>query len=199
MSRLALCLVLQELSGGSGSLPGIDNSLPGQQPGGIWGGGNVPMPTPPIYVPSPIPGVPTHPIYNPPGVWVPVFPTHPIAPGGSQPGIDNTLPGGQPYPDQGLPGSQPRPDQGLPGNQPGIDNSLPGGQGGRPSHPIAGPHWVWSPVYGWVLDPSYGMGGKPGSGRPDNTLPGPQPGIDNTLPGSQPEVDNELPETAQPK
>ena len=29
--------------------------------------------------------------------------------------------------------------------------------------------------------------------RPDNTLPGQQPGIDNTLPGAQPGIDNTLP------
>ena len=45
------------------------------QPPGIWGGGNVPMPTPPIYIIPPdaiSPGVPTHPIY------IPVYPAHPI-------------------------------------------------------------------------------------------------------------------------
>lgn len=45
------------------------------QPPGIWGGGNVPMPTPPIYIIPPdaiSPGVPTHPIF------IPVYPAHPI-------------------------------------------------------------------------------------------------------------------------
>lgn len=51
-----------------------------------------------------------------------------------------------------------------------------------------------------VVDPDYGVsgdrpahpiapGGKPpggGGGRPDNSLPGDQPGIDNTLPGQRP-------------
>ena len=52
---------------------------------------------------------------------------------GSQPGVDNTLPGqpgAPPRPDQGLPGqgagAPPKPDQGLPGSQPGVDNDLPG-------------------------------------------------------------------------
>ena len=51
---------------------------------GIWGGGNVPMPTPPIYIPpvvNPPPGVVSPPIYYPPGIWgggnVPM-PTPPI-------------------------------------------------------------------------------------------------------------------------
>src|SRR5215469_12775127 len=45
-------------------------------PPGIWGGGNVPYPTPPIYIPVPPPegsgGSPEHPIY------IPVYPAHPI-------------------------------------------------------------------------------------------------------------------------
>ena len=34
-------------------------------PLGIWGGGGVPMPTPPIVIPPP-PGAPSHPIVIPP-------------------------------------------------------------------------------------------------------------------------------------
>jgi len=68
-----------QIWGGSGSLP--------KPPLGIWGGGNVPYPTPPIYIPivppdsGAEPGVPTHPIY------LPVEPTHPIVlpPGGDKP------------------------------------------------------------------------------------------------------------------
>src|SRR6516225_6834761 len=41
--------------------------MPGGPPPGIWGGGNVPMPTPPIYYP-------------------PVFPAHPIVPPGESSG-----------------------------------------------------------------------------------------------------------------
>jgi hypothetical protein len=61
--------------------PYPDHGLPGHPPPlGIWGGGNVPMPTPPIYLPpGSIPGLkPEHPIYIPPSVNIPGFPTHPI-------------------------------------------------------------------------------------------------------------------------
>ena len=78
-----------------GSQPYPDQGLPGQPPG-IWGGGNVPFPTPPIYIPGlpPIqvppnppgsskprgfPVVPDNPLYKPPvggptypGAWVTV-------------------------------------------------------------------------------------------------------------------------------
>jgi hypothetical protein len=57
-----------------------DQGLP-QPPLGIWGGGNAPMPTPPIYLPpGTIPGLkPEHPIYIPPSIWPnPGVPTHPI-------------------------------------------------------------------------------------------------------------------------
>jgi hypothetical protein len=53
-------------------------SVPGKPPG-IWGGGNEPFPTPPIYIPVPPPSGggpddphPEHPIY------IPVYPAHPI-------------------------------------------------------------------------------------------------------------------------
>ena len=52
-----------------------DNSLPGQPPG-YWGGGNVPMPTPPIHMPPgvwPPPVVGGGPVY-PPGIWGPTDP-----------------------------------------------------------------------------------------------------------------------------
>jgi hypothetical protein len=59
--------------------PYVDIGGPAQPPPlGIWGGGGVPMPNPPIYipiVPPPVEGAPpeaTHPIY------LPVYPTHPI-------------------------------------------------------------------------------------------------------------------------
>jgi len=62
---------------------------PGGPPLGIWGGGNVPMPTPPIYLPpGTIPGLkPEHPIYIPPSGGVPGVPAHPIVlpPPGSPP------------------------------------------------------------------------------------------------------------------
>jgi hypothetical protein len=92
------------------------------------------------------------------------------------------------YIDAGLPGQQPGgpvrpwgpinyPDQGLPGQQ-------PGGAGNW--------RWVYSPRYGWVLDP--GTGGKPqpppgggngGQPRPDQSLPEPQPLPDQSLPEPQ--------------
>jgi hypothetical protein len=75
-----------------------DQGLPGQPPG-IWGGGNVPMPTPPIYYPPSGGGGGGG---QPPGIWPsPGHPSHPIAPGGRPPGIWGGAP---PYPDQGLPG-----------------------------------------------------------------------------------------------
>jgi hypothetical protein len=59
--------------------------MPGGPPLGIWGGGNVPFPTPPIYFPPSPGGEPSHPIVIPPapplGIWgggnVP-YPTPPI-------------------------------------------------------------------------------------------------------------------------
>jgi hypothetical protein len=66
-------------------------------------------------------------------------------------------------PDYGI--EEGHPDQGLPGSGGKPDQGLPPG-----------------------VDNTL-----PGSGRPDNSLPGSQPGVDNTLPGSQPGVDNELP------
>ena len=79
------------ISGGPGSLPPW--AMPpiyyppaggGGGPPGIWGGGNVPMPTPPI---ANVPGAPG---YVPPGPWEPNFPTPPIflPPGGETPPID---------------------------------------------------------------------------------------------------------------
>lgn len=61
-----------------GSQPYPDNSLP-QPPLGIWGGGNVPFPTPPIYIPG-FPPIPVPP--NPPGTakprGFPVLPSDPL-------------------------------------------------------------------------------------------------------------------------
>jgi hypothetical protein len=91
----------------------------------------------------PSPGVPIHPIYNPPyPSQGPGFPTHPIAPGGQPPGIWGGAP---PYVDIGFPGPQPRPEHpivlppGLPPTLPDPDN-----------RPI---EWkvVWSPASGWVV------------------------------------------------
>ena len=151
---------------------------------------------------------------------IPVYPDQGLP--GSQPGPDNSLPGGRPphpwfpghrpnRPDQGLPGGgypgQGRPDQGLPPFATQLpvfpfdpskppsnarpDNDLPLREGQRFEV-------KWSPYYGFVLVPVDGP--ESGGGKPDQGLPGEQPGIDNSLPGSQPGVDNSLPpETAQPK
>src|SRR3954465_6201553 len=135
---------------------------PGGQPPGIWGGGGVGD-----YIDAGLPG------QQPGG---PVKPWGPIN-----------------YPDQGLPGAPVKPwgpinypDQGLPGNQPYPDQGLPGAQPPFPIPPNTGWRWVYSPFYGWVLDP--GSGGKPrppsgggGGGQqpppgyPDQSLPQPQP------------------------
>jgi hypothetical protein len=73
----------------------------------------------------------------------------------------------------------PSPDQGLPGG--GYpSHGLPGG----PNYPSAGPvppGSITLPVF--PFDPT----------RPDNSLPGSQPGSDNTLPGSGGRPSNELP------
>jgi hypothetical protein len=104
-----------------------------------------------------------------------------------------------------------RPDQGLPGEQPGIDNSLPGmpaypDQGlpmpppgtfppPSPAHPIVPappstpPGVIWPPI---GRPPSWGGGWGSGN-RPDQGLPGSQPGPDNTLPGQPATPDNTLP------
>ena len=62
----------------------------------------------------------------------------------------------------------------------------------HPSHPIVGGGviLVYIPGVGfkWVVV-------EPGMPRPDQGLPGAQPGIDNTLPGSQPHPDQGLPPT----
>lgn len=90
--------------------------IPPGQPPGIWGGGNVPMPTPPI---ANVPGAPG---YQPPGIWpnppegqAPI-PSHPIA-----------LPGDPWWP------TSPPPTIPPPGSPPVV---LPGT---APVHPITPP------------------------------------------------------------
>jgi hypothetical protein len=93
------------------------------------------------------------------------------------------------------------PDQGLPGDQPGIDNSLPPHVDQGLPIPVP-PPGVWPPptVSHPIVPVPPGSSVPPGTiwpnphpPRPDQGLPGSQPGIDNTLPGSQPGVDNTLP------
>lgn len=135
------------------------------------------------------PGVPTHPIYNPP------YPDQGLPP--QQPGIDNSLPGQParpdqglpPYPDQGLPGQPARPDQGLP--------ETPEPKGATvydvPPEPTAPPsgegEWVIAIMDDeavWVFLPSDSSGGAPVA--PDQGLPPGSPGApaapDHTLPGA---------------
>jgi len=77
-------------AGFPGPQPGIDNTLPGNQPG-LWPG------KPPymdIGFPGPQPGGgrPTHPIYYPPVIWDPARPANPIVNPGDpdHPGGDRT-------------------------------------------------------------------------------------------------------------
>ena len=146
-------ITLPEVS--TGPLP------PGQPPLGIWGGGNVPMPTPPIYIPIvppnvvmppiyipvspehpiavPPPGseVPTHPIYYPPVVWPPQPPVS-IWPSPGHP-AHPIAPGGPPptiWPSPGRP-THPiyvpiKPDR------PPVD--------GQPEHPIYFPMYPEHPI-----------------------------------------------------
>jgi hypothetical protein len=113
----------------------VDNSLPGQQPG-IWGP-NSPIisnpiapggTTPPWGIPehrpiigNPIVIPPDNPGGQPPGVWIPLFPSNPIAPGGTTPpwGISSDRPWGGggvgDYIDNSLPPAPPVPPEELPG------------------------------------------------------------------------------------
>jgi hypothetical protein len=118
------------------------------------------VPTHPIYIPvypsHPIvippnaigPGVPTHPIVLPPPI-----PTHPIVipPDAIEPGTPShpiVLPPSPPLTIWGGGGVGDYIDAGFPMPQP------------PPAMPAGGGKWVFSPVYGWVIDPSP-EGGKP--------------------------------------
>jgi hypothetical protein len=78
-----------------------------------------------------------------------------------------------PLPDNTLPGVPPQP------KPPGFASQLP-------SFDPSNGGWVYGfiPGYGW----GWSWMPNPNPARPDNSLPGSQPGVDNTLPGSQPEV-----------
>ncbi len=163
-----------------------------------------------------------------PGVNPPLFPSNPIAPGGTTPPWGPGMTPRPPTAGQGpgfptnpiAPGGPggsggggmvPPPVAGipifpgqLPGGRPGgeVDNTLPGGLPGM-SNPISGGFvLMYHPQYGWVLVSGSGSASGGGSGGPgvDNTLPGAQPGVDNELPGDQPKPDNTLPKPRpQPK
>lgn len=151
----------------------------GGSPPGIWGGGNVPMPTPPIPIyPG---GTP-----NPPGIWgggnVPMpTPPIPIYPGGSPtpPGIWGG--GNVPMPTPPIPiypGGTPNPPGiwgggNVPMPTPPIYIPIePGGGQGQPSQPINEPPTdspYWQLVYipqmgGWVWAVVPPPGWKPGQG-----------------------------------
>lgn len=157
----------------------------------IWGPTD-PRPTPPIVIPPDAisPGVPTHPIY------IPVYPAHPIViPPGSIGGGDPPVPAhpivlppyvpGHPIviPPGSIDGVHPEHPIVLP--EPpltiwGPPTMPPGfwgggmGPGVKPQPPLtppttpAGAKWVFSPVYGWVIDPSP-EGGKPVPIHPPGT------------------------------
>lgn len=177
----------------------IDIGLPGHRPSHpISPGGRPTYPVDPDYGLPVAPGVWPEPP-SPPGVWPPmqpIRPSHPIYPGGrpSHP----IAPGGGGG-EGGKPSQPIAPTPGhpiAPGGGPNNDLPLPPGSVWPPLPPsIQGPVmclvWIVGIGYRWtVIDPSL---------KPDNELPGAQPGIDNTLPGSRNRPSNELPEHAQPK
>jgi hypothetical protein len=137
------------------TINGMGTIMP-ESPPGIWGGGNVPMPTPPIYIPpvvNPPPGVVAPPIYYPPGISGPPgpWPTPPIyfPPAGGPPVVAPPI-----YypPEASHPIVLPEPPE-VP-TEPPI--APPGGGISE------GWQWYYSPVYGWILvwlPP--GGGGKP--------------------------------------
>jgi hypothetical protein len=169
---------------------------PGGPPLGIWGGGNVPMPTPPIYIPVPPPsGGGEHPELP---IYIPIFPAHPIVI--PMPPVSGAHPEHPiAYPPLVWP---PIPAHPIAGPPPGIWPSpghpahpiAPGGE--RPSHPIAPggpPLGIWGggnvpmptpPIYIPVPQP-------PGAAYPDHPIYWPvTPSHPITLPpeGGRPEL-----------
>ena len=132
------------------------------KPPQIWGGGNVPMPSPPIHLPG-----------NPPGIWGPndPRPSNPIA---NVPGMDNPNPpgfGARPehpiyYPPNIWGPNDPRPTPPI-----HIPPSVGSGSGGSVAPPAANVpikgSIVFVPGYGWMFVPDRNDGPKV-----DNTLPG---------------------------
>jgi hypothetical protein len=158
----------------------------------------IPMPSVPVV----LTGVLTFSTADtPPGVNVPGFPTHPIAPGGQPPSV---WPGpGTPTPPIFLP----------PGvNVPGFPTNpiAPGGQPpsvwpgqGTPTQPISGGGYVigWSPVYGYVFLPIGGATAPGDGGTPTNPIaPGGEKPTHPIAPGGQPGTPtNPIAPTPQPK
>lgn len=156
MPKLALCLVIAEIGGGSGNYPDIGLPMP-QPPGGGGGEGN--------YPDQGLPGGPVHP-------W---FPGHLGGIGGPRP--DQGLPGGRPPHVGGRP-----PGQGV--NLPSHpiyrpDKPTPPGQS------PGGGLWVIAYVPGqgfkWV-SVTPGVPEKPTPLPPDPETPTTPPTVDNTLP-----------------
>lgn len=142
----------------------------GGQPPGIWGGGNAPMPTPPIPIyPG---GTP-----NPPGIWGPNDPR----PGW---GLPPTPPGtwggsGQPFPTPPIPI--------YPGGTPNPPGIWGGGNQPFPTPPIHFPPGIWGgagegfPTPPIVIPP---LPGGPGPSNPINKPPTDDPRwIQGYIPG----------------
>jgi hypothetical protein len=124
-----------------GTTPPWGISIPGQPPG-IWGP-NSPIIGNPIVIP-PSSG-------QPPGIWIPIFPTNPIAPGGTTPpwGI-----------------SSDRPDQGLPVPPADIGN-LPPPPGELAQKVVVA---VYKPGEGWSAK-AYDPNARPDQGLPPYAQP----------------------------
>jgi hypothetical protein len=187
-------VAVQELSGGQppvGIMPPIfypPPTLPNPQPP-TWGGGGGG--------------------YYPPQVW-----PQPPGGGGQPPGVWPNPPGGGGYPTPGpVPpgiGVWPNPPGG--GQPPGVWPNPPGG-GGYPTPGPVPPGWAGGPPpfpgYPAPPYPPHVGGGPmpgnpppgvwpPGGNRPDQGLPGSQPGIDNTLPPPDASATNPIDPGGQP-
>lgn len=93
-------------------------------------------------IPPASPGVPTHPIYYPPGIWGPTDP-RPTPPIANVPGIDNPNPPGF--------GAHPEHPIVIPPNE--IPPDGPADDSGFIKPPPEGGGWGYHPTYGWMYDP----------------------------------------------
>lgn len=139
---------------------------PGGQPPGTWGGGNVPMPSPPIAnVPGapgyrpPTPGAhPEHPIVYPPEIWGPTDPRPGYGLPGRPPGTWGGA--GEPFPTPPIvipptqPGQPPLVIWGPGDPRPTPPIELPGGgnppEGGEPVRLVEW-HTAWTEETGWIV------------------------------------------------